>query len=199
MKITEVRELLAKMEAADLRLVGEHLYKMLPKKTAEEKGADTLLADPQTFARERAGRPCKIPKLPDAEWLDFETSEFLENAAQQLYFAPNRTIPKSERSQWRFLAKRLYREWLLVAAQAEHQAAALEALVKLYKILCQGCEVYLFPSTETFRAIGVPQQDFLEQVLGLQSQKACYCTWRTRKNSLPCGLGSVTLRIDAVA
>jgi hypothetical protein len=170
MKINEVRELLERMNAADLRLVAAQLYKMLPKKMAEEKRANELLSDPQSFVSAQAAKPRKAPALPDPDWLGFETNEFLAHAEKQNYFAPNREIPKSERSQWRFLARRLYREWGLLAASPEHQAGALDALTKLYKILCRGCEVYLFPSTDTFRAIGVPQQDFFEQVILLQSQ-----------------------------
>lgn len=175
MQIKEVREKLAGMNAGDLRLVAAQLYKMLPKKVAEEKRADDLLNDPQGFVK-----TTKAPKpiaLPDPDFLSFETDEFLEDAERQHYFAPNRMIPKSMRGQWRFLARRLYREWCLVAAKAEHRAAALEALERLYKILCRGCEVYLFPSTETFRAMGVPQAAFLEQLIGLKSELATPAEW----------------------
>jgi len=175
--VAEVREQLTRLQAEDLRLVAAQPYKMLPKKVAQEKQADHLLADPRGFIQAQSDWPAKAPRLPDPEWLGFETSEFLENAEKQNYFAPNRLIPKSERSQWRFLARRLYREWCLVATQPEHQAAALEALAKLYKILCRGCEVYLFPSTDTFRAVGVPQPEFLEQVLLLASRASATDQW----------------------
>ncbi len=131
MKMEAVREQLARLDAEALRLVATQLYKMLPKKTAEAKGADRLLADPQGFVQTQSSRAPKAPALPDPEWLSFETDEFLVNAEKQNYFAPNREIPKSERSQWRFLVRRLYREWCLLASQAEHQAGALAALTKL--------------------------------------------------------------------
>ena len=49
MKSKEVRQRLEQLSAEDLRLVAAQLYKMLPKKMAEEKGADGLLCYPKAF------------------------------------------------------------------------------------------------------------------------------------------------------
>jgi hypothetical protein len=168
MKVEEVREHLERLGVEDLQLVAVELYKMLGKKAVEQKGADELLADPRGFVA--PGKVKKKPALPDVGELEFDTSDFLENAAAQNYFAPNRCIPKSERSKWRFVVKRLYRGWCLAGTQPENVESAAQALEGLYKILCRGNEVYLFPSTEPFRAIGVPQHEFLGHVLLLKAQ-----------------------------
>lgn len=169
MKLEEVRQRLEQLSAEDLRLVAAQFYKMLPKKIAEEKGADRLLGDPQGFLK--SARAARFPTLPDIDMVEFETREFLENAREQRYFAPNRIISKSERGKWRYVARQLYKDWsLLAAAQPENLAEATKALEDLYRILCRGCEVYLFPSTDTFRAIGVAQPEFLEHLLLLKAQ-----------------------------
>jgi hypothetical protein len=183
MKSEEVRQRLEQLSAEDLRLVAAQLYKMLPKKRAEEKGADRLLRDPQGFLK--SAKAARLPALPDIDMVEFETSEFLENARDQRYFAPNRIISKSERGKWRFVARQLYKDWcLLAAAQPENLAQATKALEDLYRILCRGCEVYLFPSTDTFRAIGVPQPEFVEQLLLLEAQHCPPNEWISKAFSL---------------
>lgn len=163
MKAEELRQRLETMSADNLRLLATQLYRMLPKKVAEQKGADRLISDPPGFLQ--SAKEKKAPDLPDIDMLGFETEEFLENASEQRYFAPNRIIAKSERSRWRFVARRLVNDWRLVAEQPEHVEPAAKCLESLYKILCRGCEVYLFPSTDTFRAIGIAQSDFLAHLL----------------------------------
>ncbi|MGA2865938.1 MAG: hypothetical protein ABSF95_15810 [Verrucomicrobiota bacterium] len=182
MKIEEVRQHLEGLNADDLRLVAAQLYRMLPKVVAEAKGADHLLVDLQGFLKSAKVR--KAPILPDLGSVEFETSEFLEHASKQRYFAPNRIIPKSERGQWRFVARQLYKDWCLLAAQPENLAPAAKALEGLYRILCRGCEVYLFPSTDTFRAIGVPQPEFLEHLLLLKTQVCPPDQWISQALSL---------------
>ncbi|MBI4626957.1 MAG: hypothetical protein HY736_27515 [Verrucomicrobia bacterium] len=182
MKKDEVREHLARLNAEDLRLVAAHLYKMLPKKTAETKGADRLLADPAGFLQ--TARVKKPPELPDLEMLEFETEEFLDNAANQRYFAPNKIIPKGQRSRWRFLAKRLYQDWWLLAAQPESQVAAAKALEDLYRILCHGSEVWMFSSTEPFHVIGVPRQEFFSQLILIKAQFLSANEWISQALSL---------------
>ena len=165
MKVEDMRRRLQEMSAEELRIVVARLYKMLPKKVAEERGADRLINDPQAFLK--SAKVAKVPALPDIDLVEVETAEFIENAKAQHYFAPNRIISKSQRGKWRFVAKQLYNDWCLLALQPENFAPAAKALEDLYRILCRGCEVYLFPSTDTFRAIGVSQPEFLEQILQL--------------------------------
>lgn len=182
MKAEELRQRLEQLNAEDLRLVAARLYKMLPKKMAEEKGADRLLCDPQGFLKSVKAE--RLPALPDIDMVEFETREFLENAREQRYFAPNRIISKTERGKWRFVARQLYKDWCLLAALAENLAPAAKALEDLYRILCRGCEVYLFPSTDTFRAIGIPQPEFVEHVLLLKAQLCAPNEWISQGLSL---------------
>lgn len=183
MKAEEARQRLEQLSAEDLRVVAAQLYKMLPKKMVEEKGADRLLCDPQGFLK--SAKAARSPAVPDMDMVEFETREFIENAREQRYFAPNRIISKTERGRWRFVARRLYKDWcLLAAAQPENLVPVAKALEDLYQILCRGCEVYLFPSTETFRAIGVPQAEFVEHVLLLKAQLCPPNEWISQALSL---------------
>lgn len=182
MKAEEARQKLKQMSAEDLRLVAAQLYKMLPKKLAEEKGADRLLCDPQGFLK--SAKAARLPELPDVDMLELETREFLENAREQRYFAPNRIISKSERGRWRFVARRLYKDWSVLAAAQPENLAAAKALEDLYRLLCRGCEIYLFPSTDTFRAIGVSQSEFLDQVLLLKTLLCPRNEWIAQSLSL---------------
>jgi hypothetical protein len=182
MKAEELRQRLETMSADNLRLLATQLYRMLPKKVAEQKGADRLISDPPGFLQTAKAK--KAPDLPDIDMLGFETEEFLENASQDRYFAPNRIIAKSERSRWRFVARRLVNDWRLVAEKPENAAQAAKALESLYKILCRGCEVYLFPSADTFRAIGMAQSDFLAHLLLVKVRLHSPEAWATDALSL---------------
>ena len=112
MKAEDMRRRLQEMSAEDLRVVAAQLYRMLPKKVAEERGADRLIEVPRTFLK--SPKVAKLPALRDIDIVDLETRDFIQNARAQRYFAPNRIIPKSERRKWRFVAKRLYQDWRLL-------------------------------------------------------------------------------------
>lgn len=168
MKMEQLRERTGELSPDELRLVVAELYRMLPKKVAEAKAADQLIQNPKQFVT--AGRPKRIAPIPDLDTVLFDTEQFLEDARQQKYFAPNRDIPKSERAKWRFIVKRLHREWILLAEQPANLPAAIKALEDLFEILRRASQVYLFPTTEPFRAIGVPEHEFHQQLCSLKSR-----------------------------
>ena len=182
MKASEVREHLARLDAEQLRSVAEHLYKMLPRKMASEKGADLLIADAAAFQQSRRAK--KAPELPDLDLVEMETDEFLEDAAASRYFAPNNIISKSARGRWRFVAKRLYQDWCLLAGQSEYRLTAATALERLYRILCRGSQVYLFRTSTPFQAIKVRRPDFFEQLCLINTQLHPATEWISQALSL---------------
>jgi hypothetical protein len=175
MKASEVREHLAQMDGDQLRFAAEQLYKMLPRKMASGKGADLLLADPAAF--QQSCRARRTPEMPDLDLVEMETDEFLEDAAASRYFAPNSIISKAQRGRWRFVAKRLYQDWCLLARQSENRPAAAAALEKLYGIFCRGSQVYLFRTSAPFQAIKVPRSDFFEQIFLINAQLHPAAEW----------------------
>ena len=182
MKASEAREHLMRLDEDQLRSVAEHLYKMLPRKMASEKGADLLIADPAAFQRSRRAK--KAPELPDLDLVEMETDEFLEDAAASRYFAPNNIISKAARGRWRFVAKRLYQDWCVLAGQSECRSAAATALEKLYRILCRGSQVYLFRTSAPFQAIKVRRPEFFEQLCLINAQLHSVAEWISQALSL---------------
>jgi hypothetical protein len=148
MKVEDMRRRLQEMSAEDLRIVVARLYKMLPKKLAKERGADRLINDLQAFLK--SAKVAKLPALPDIDLVEVETAEFIENAKAEHYFAPNRIISKSERRKWKFVAKRLYQDWCLLAAQPENLAPAAKALKDLYRIRVAAARSICFPAPIRF-------------------------------------------------
>jgi len=108
MKIKELRSLLANYEPGDLRLIIAELYKCIPKKLREERGIDEILTNPHG-ARVRRGRRGKS-QVADLDDLGDQIEQFLDDAYNQRYFAPNRFVSKRDRPKWRFMVKRFVRD-----------------------------------------------------------------------------------------
>jgi hypothetical protein len=162
MKVAELREELGKHEVEALRALAESLYRMMPARLREEKGADEVVRRP--LAAKTAPRPRK-PAVPDPDTALEEANFFVEHAWQQHYFAPNTFVRKKERAAWRFVAGRAYRNLLALLASEVDRKEAAGLLVELYRVLCRGEQVYLFPSTQPFEALRVKKQDMLRSVL----------------------------------
>ncbi len=167
MKITEVRKVIEKYSDQQLRLMVVELYRVIPKKIKEEKSVDTLVADPDKFVAEKK-RGGRTVKLPDIDLLQDETGWFIADVREGYYFGPNRVVPKSQRAKWRFTVKKFYKEWVTVAAKEENRDTAIEYLEKLYILLCNAEEKYLFVSDEPFQAIGIAKEEFLRQIFALK-------------------------------
>ena len=169
MKIAEVREKLAKYSNKELRIIIAELYKAIPKAIKEEQGIDALINNPLDADKTGKKRKKASPAL-DIESIKFETEQFIENAYEQNYFAPNSVIHKKDRPKWRFIAKRLFKELTLAASVEENIPLASELLEKLYVLLCYSCEYVLFSAYDSFESTGIEQKEFFHRVLLLKSQ-----------------------------
>ena len=166
MKVTELRKVVAAHSADDLRALVVELYKALPKKRKEDEDLQAMLRRPGEIREIRKWR--REPARPDVGSLIYDVESFLEAARNQLYYAPNRIIPKRERSQWRFRVKRFVKDLLAAAEDPEDLPEAAKLLEELYDVLCTASGQWLFPSEDPFRAVGIPQPDFLAHVLTLR-------------------------------
>jgi len=164
MKVAELRKLIADHEAAALRTLVVELYKMIPAKVRDERDVDALVREPGKAAALRKAQRARSA-MPDPDEALDEAQLFLENAAQQNYFAPNRAVPKKERAGWRFVARRVYKNLVALLAVDALREESGELLAELYRILCRGEEVYLFPSTEPFEAMKVERTEMLGAAL----------------------------------
>ena len=168
MKVDELRSILKDYSADDVRKVLVAVYKAIPKKVKEERGIDALINNPNPPKNAAASKTRQKPAEVDPDLVVFDTQDFVSNAEDQNYFAPNRMVPKKKRSNWRFEAKGLYRNLLLAKASTADPLLlqdAAKALESLYGVLCRGCAYHLFATTYTFEAMKVPQTEFFEQLL----------------------------------
>jgi hypothetical protein len=168
MKVAELRALLEKYSDQQLRVIIAEMYKAIPKAVKEDKEIDSILTNPRDLLERKPPEKKKEP-LPDMDELEYETSQFIEYAYQQYYFAPNSYVPKKQRPQWRFVARRLYKSLVAAAAaNAEDLPLASELLTKLYVMLCYSCEYVLFSAYDSFESVGIEQATFFRSVLDLK-------------------------------
>jgi hypothetical protein len=169
MRVDQVRKLLEKYSEKDLHAIVIALYKAVPKRAREDHQIDILLQDPDAWNRAR--NPAKqTGSLPDPEDLRYEIEQFISDARNQYYFAPNSVIHKSQRSKWRFMVKSYYKDLVLAASVAERVPGAAELLQDLYILLCKACGEILFGGYDPFQSVGISQSDFFHRVLSLSFQ-----------------------------
>jgi translation elongation factor P/translation initiation factor 5A len=97
---------------------------------------------------------------------DIET--FIDDANNNYYFAPNRVIPKKERSKWRLKAKKFYNDLIAAYQAPENRKEAATCMENLYKLFCKATGYYVFVNPEPFEALNISQEDFLEHTLRMK-------------------------------
>jgi len=165
MKVGEIRDLAKSSKKKDLIEALVLAYKALPK--AKKEAVDETL--PAVLKGEAAApakaRKEKEPEKIDMEALDSEIQEFLSNVEEGYYYAPNRVIPKAQRSKWRFVVRNYIKQLNAVSDELDDYGTATDDLVDLYKMLCRGCEYYEFNTDDTFASIQMPQPEVFRIVL----------------------------------
>jgi hypothetical protein len=137
---------LEKHSQEQLRFIIKELYKAIPKQQKENRQIDALIEDPQGFL---SAGPSAGTVAPDFHSLKEEIETFIDYVNKDYYLAPNRVVPKKQRSQWRFVVKRFHKDLIVIANQNETDLpAAAEFLEKLYSLLCHGCGYYIFTSDD---------------------------------------------------
>lgn len=166
MKISELREKLKGREKEELQALFIDLYKLIPKSIKDGKNIDALIDNPTQFKETTK----KVVVLVDIDTLEREIECFTKHAYAQNYIAPNRIIPKKERSNWRTLAKRLIDQTMTLAEHEEHQGVCAILLEKLYRLFCHASSHYIFVSEEPFTTLKIPQSTFLQRVILLKKR-----------------------------
>lgn len=184
MKLGDLRRRLGGCTPEQLRLVAVELYRAVPKAVREERALDEFIERPDPKSRRAAARP----EPPTFEEVAAETRRFVELAEADNYFAPNCLVSKKERARWRFVVKRLTSELQAHAARPERRPAVAELLEALYNLLCRACQVYLFRSDDPFRAIGIPQTEYLRKVLTLKT------SWQAKPAFIREAIASIVTR-----
>ncbi len=160
MKVAELKEKIEPYKAAQLRRLVVEMYKAMPKALKEGHGIDELIGNPMSG---RKKQNAEVP--PDIGFLSWEGEQFVDDAYNQYYFAPNSVVPKRERPKWRFIALRLFKQLNKAAADPENAAEAAGLLEKLYGMLCYSCDYVLFSAYDPFQSVGIAQSEFLQAAL----------------------------------
>ena len=162
MRLDELRGLLADRDLETTRRLLVEVYRSIPKRVRDEAGLDELI---NGFSAADSGRRPKRAAglVVDFDELRGEAAVLLANAAEGLYFRPNRVVPKSQRTKWRFVARNIIKS--LVAVRGEHADEAGSLLAELYRMLSYACGIYIFPTQTPFTAAGHSQGELLEIVL----------------------------------
>lgn len=169
MKVNELRVKLKDKKKAEIEQLFVEVYKQIPKKVREGKEIDQLINNPDAFKKARKNTKQSTKNL-DFTNVDKEVRLFIKNAYDQNYFTPNRMIPKKERSNWRFTAKRLVNQLMELSGQEEHVKACTSLMEELYKLFCYASGHYVFTSQEPFHTINSSQPQFFKQVVMMKKR-----------------------------
>ena len=161
MKVVEIRNELKKYNMEEKDKIIIELYKRIPKRVKEEYDIDGYLKNIKVNENTKKEKEVKLT----FEELASEVNYFLECAWNELYSEPNRIISKSERSKWRFKAKKYYKELSNIDINSEYYDESNKLLIELFKVLSRGTNYLLFSNWETFRAVQISQEDFFDLIM----------------------------------
>ncbi len=161
MKVVEIRNELKKYNMEEKDKIIIELYKRIPKRVKEEYDIDGYLKNIKVNENTKKEKEVKLT----FDELASEVNYFLECAWNELYSEPNRIISKSERSKWRFKAKKYYKELSNIDINSEYYDESNKLLIELFKVLSRGTNYLLFSNWETFRAVQISQEDFFDLIM----------------------------------
>lgn len=81
------------------------------------------------------------------------------------YSSPNRIISKKERSSYRFKIKKYYKALIDISIDSKDFLEATNLLVEIFKRLSIGSNRLLFVNWETFKALGVAQDEYYDVII----------------------------------
>lgn len=160
MKIQELRKLIKEINREQLEKTFAESYKQFTKRQKED--VDRIINDILAGKDVKAAKKTEIIEFSK---LKEQIAEFLSNAYAQNYFAPNRVVPKNQRSKWRFMVKSYIKELGNITVEDENFTQAAILLKDLYHVLCEGCNYYLFSTDDPFRSVGWTQTELFEMVV----------------------------------
>lgn len=158
MKVGELRTLLKDKDQKLMNDAFVEVYKLLPKNKKEE--ADVMIAS----ILSGQGKAVKKVETMDMDSLLNEMRDFMQCAYEGLYIQPNRIIPKSERSKWRFKVKSYLKVLFDLKINDPYFKMGVLYLEEFYKMLSYGCGVYIFSADDPFRSVGIAQEQLLENI-----------------------------------
>lgn len=163
MKIQEFRELIKNADRPLLEKAFAECYKQFSKSKKEE--IDPLVQD--ILSGKDSGSAKKKKSTVSFEELEKQIDWFVENAYAQNYLAPNRIIPKNQRSKWRFQVMNFIKQLQKIPPDSEYCQRAADCLEKIYKVLAAGCNTYLFSSDDPFQSVQWDQKELFHLLVNM--------------------------------
>lgn len=160
MKIPELKPIIKKYNKEELESIIVELYKRIPKYTKEDYNIDNFIINIQNDIKTKTKKNDEV----DFNELKEEIIYFLRCVDNDLYCSPNRIISKKDRSNWRFKVKRYYKTLNLIDPSTNDGETATSLLIELFKRMSIGSNRLLFTNWETFKALGVSQADYYENL-----------------------------------
>ena len=157
MKIQEFRDKMKSADRAALEKIAADLYRRLPKALKEEEldqNIELILKGADTTKTSRKDESITFDKL------EKEIHTFLSHVDANYYWEPNRNVPKTQRSKWRFEVMRFLKQLDTIPSSDDHAEAAAKLYLEIYNRLAYGCGYYIFPTEDPFAAIRRRQSDF---------------------------------------
>ena len=176
MLVSELRKVVNKYSSDEKDKIIVELYKRIPKYVKEDYNIDNFIINIQ-----EKNNISKEKKEISIEQLEKEVEYFIMCANNNLYVAPNKVIPKSERSKWRFKVKKFYKDLITFKPDSPEGIKATDLLKSLYGVLSVGSAYLTFTTWETFRAVQISQGEFLEAIMkrklmnGISDDSLKYC------------------------
>ena len=159
MLISELKEEIKKYNQKDLESIIVELYKRIPKNKKEDYNIDDFIKNVDNKQKINSKKELNF------EELEKEIKYFLSCVDNEYYVVPNKIVSKKERSSWRFKVKRYYKELSNIIPNSDNGAQATMLLIEIFKRLSIGSNRLLFINWETFRALGVSQSDYYDNIL----------------------------------
>ena len=157
MLVKDLRKTLEKYDKKEMCDIIVELYKRLPKKVKEDYDIDKFIEDINNKTK-------KEEKKVSFDDLCSEMRYFLDCAKAGYYSSSNKVIPKKERSNWRFKAKRYYKELTKTIPTTDIGVKSTKLLIELYELVSRGTNTLVFTNWDTFRALGVNQVEYLDML-----------------------------------
>ena len=159
MLVSELKEEIKKYNQKDLENIIVELYKRIPKNKKEDYNIDDFIKNVDNKQKINSKKELNF------EELEKEIKYFLSCVDNEYYVVPNKIVSKKERSSWRFKVKRYYKELSNIIPNSDNGAQATMLLIEIFKRLSIGSNRLLFINWETFRALGVSQSDYYDNIL----------------------------------
>lgn len=176
MLVTELKKIISSYDQKEHEKIIVELYKRIPKRVKEDYEIDDFITNLKDQEKAK-----KEERKVTFEQLEKEVRYFLQCVQLNLYAGPNKVISKVERSKWRFKVKTFYKELNSILPDTKDGNMATDLLKQLYKCLSYGTRYLNFSNWNTFGAIQISQDSFLETIMkrklmnGLTKENMIYC------------------------